>query len=308
MLIRKLWKMPDIQIAHGAQRIKNREHSMEIKLNHPELESILRKPMEDITETEVTLLLDTEAETLRQDCEYLFLQEIGKQQGKNLEQLESDTNVNPHIINNALVVLIEKGHTDTTIPVALEVLSQSEDFLKFNEIDFPDEGWSPIYAIVLAFGGNNDKLFSSFLTSEETFSLGKEILLKAIANLGCKYNAEPINVDLYASVYCLVKAVLPAYIADIKTQRISNKRLLSYLVDVAACAGLKEFEDTILSLIDKNLLDEDIVNRFDVTYGMEHGWTEGDMPSLSIREWITQKVNRGGILDVEYIVKNEIQL
>lgn len=281
---------------------------MEIKLNHSELEDILRKPMEDISKTEVTLLLDTEAETLRQDCEQLILQEIGKQQGKSLEQLEADSNVNPHIINNALVVLIEKGHTDTTIPVALEMLSQTEDFLEFNEIDFPEDGWSPIYAIVLAFGGNSDKLFSSFLQSEDTSPFGKEILLKAMANLGCKYNAEPINVDLYASLYCIVKAVLPAYIADIKTQRISNKRLLSYLVDVAACAGLKEFEDTILYLLDQNLLDEEIVNRFDVTYGMDHGWTEGDMPSLSICDWFTQKPNRGGTLELGDILEGGIQL
>ena len=285
-----------------------REHPKKLKLNHPEWEPILCKPMEDISETEVTFLFDTEAETLRQDCEQLILQEIGKQRDKSKEQLEADTNVNANIINNALVVLIEKGQTATTLPVVLEVLSQSEDFLKFNEIDFPDEGWSPIYAIVLAFGGNSDDVFSSFLTSEDTSSLGKEILLKAIANLGCKYNAEPINVDLYASLYCLVKAVLPAYIADIKTQSISNKRLLSYLVDAAACAGLKEFEDSILSIFDQNLLDEDIVNRFDITYGMDHGWTEGDMPSLSIRDWFTQKVNRGGTLDLGDILKGGKQL
>lgn len=275
---------------------------MEIKLNHPELESILRKPVDDISEAETTLLIEAPVDTFREDCEQLILQEIGKQQGKSLEQLTTDTDVNPDIINNALIFLIEKGQTSTTLPVALEVLSQSEDFLKFNEIDFPEEGWSPIYAIVLAFGGNSDELFSSFLLSEEVSFLGKEILLKAIANLGCKYNAEPINIDIFACLHLLVQTVLPAYIADIQTQRISNKRLLSYLVDVAACASLKEFADTIMPLLDQNLLDEDIVNRFDITYGFEHGWTEADLPSFSIRGWLTQKVNRGGTMEVEYIL------
>lgn len=279
-----------------------REYPMETKLNHPEFESILRKPVEDISEADATLLIEAPADSIRQDCEQLILQEIGKQRSKSLEQLYTDTDVNPNIINNALIVLIEKGQTSTTLPVALEVLNQSEAFFEFNEIDFPDEGWSPIYAIVLAFGGNSDELFGSFLLSEDISSLGKEILLKAIANLGCKYNAEPINIDIFACLHLLAQAVLPAYITDIQTQRISNKRLLSYLVDIAACAGLKEFADTIMPLLDQNLLDEDICSRFDITYGFEHGWTEADLPSLSIRGWLMQKVNRGGTMELEYIL------
>lgn len=272
------------------------------KLNYPELESILRKPTWDITETEAALLLAAPKDTLRQDCQQLIQLEIAKQQGKTIEQLKADGEANPCVINNALICLLDAGTTETVMPLALDVLSQKEDFLAFNEIDFPEEGWSPIYAIVLALGGISDTQFSSILTSENVSSLGKEILLKAIANLGCKVSDEPIHIDIAASLLCLMKAVLPAYIDDIQTQRISNKRLLSYLVDIAACARLKDFKNTIMPLFDKNLIDEDIVDRCDVTYGMEHGWTEGDMPSLSVRDWFTDKVNHGGTLDVECIL------
>lgn len=52
----------------------------------------------------------------------------------------------------------------------------------------------------------------------------------------------------------------------------------------------------------------DTVKRFDVTYGMDYGWTEADMPSLSIRDWFTQRVTRGGTLELGNILESGIQL
>lgn len=59
------------------------------------------------------------------------------------------------------VVQIEKARLILPRSVGLVGLNQTEDFREFNEIGFSGEGWSPIYAIVLEFGGNSEKLFNA---------------------------------------------------------------------------------------------------------------------------------------------------
>ena len=64
---------------------KGKDYPKNIKLHHPEVETILSKDPLDITLREMNYLYDLPLESFTEDENNLILRELGRQQGKTLE-------------------------------------------------------------------------------------------------------------------------------------------------------------------------------------------------------------------------------
>lgn len=74
---------------------KGKDYPKQIKLHHPEVETILSKDPLDITFREMNYLYDLPLESLTEDENNLILRELGRQQGKTLDKLAVDKIVTP---------------------------------------------------------------------------------------------------------------------------------------------------------------------------------------------------------------------
>lgn len=72
-----------------------KDYLKEIKLHYPEVETILSKDPLDITRREMNHLYDLPLESFTDDENNLILRELGRQQGKNFDELAVDKTFNP---------------------------------------------------------------------------------------------------------------------------------------------------------------------------------------------------------------------
>lgn len=256
-----------------------------ISLHHPEIEPILCKPKDEITLGEASLLLSIPGDAMRSDCEALVKQELARQWGKTKEQLDADKETNPYVINNALPFLIEHGDSDTTLPVALELLSQSDDFLAYNKLD--TEWYTPIVTVLFALCIFNPEWLQEFLLRDDVTATGKTVALQSLTLIGSAVIKERPKEEIFDSLLQTVKTLLATYLADIAEQRISNKQVLSHLIDTAACSDLEPIGHEIMRLFARDLIDEDIISEEDADAGLFNGgWEEENPPSRKVRDWL----------------------
>lgn len=265
---------------------KGKNYPKEISLYNPEIKDILLKPKNDITLGEAYHILDLAIDTGRIDCERLILWEIGKQWGKNIEQLKADIEVSLYLINNALIFLMQVNHPDTTLPALLEILSQSDDFLSYNQIDPSDENWPPMHLALYDVCEANPQRLQEFLLRKGVTAKGKEIAAQALKIIGSCIRTEGLKNEIHADMVRVIKKVLDAYIADHGEYEISNKTLLSNVIDAAVCSGLKELYDEIMPLYRKGWGDEEICNEEDAYDGLTDGGWLGEPPSTKSRDWL----------------------
>lgn len=264
------------------------DHPSEIKLYHPKHEDILRKPKEDFTLKEAYTLLDGAVDTMRLDCEALIKQEIARQWGKTKTQLEADKDTNPYVINNCLIFLIGHHWEKTTLPIVLELLSQSEDFFEYNNLfdDSETRNQFPILYVLYALCAINPHQLQDFLLRSDVTERGKEIALVSLSMMGAYIYEAGLHDEIMESILKTTETLLDAYIADHETQRISNKSLLSHVVDVAVVAGLETLYDKIHPLYTKQWIDEDICDEEDAEDGLLNGGFKGEKLDLNPRDWL----------------------
>lgn len=264
---------------------KYTDYPKSISLHHPEIESLLCKPKDDITLGEASFLLSIPGGDMRSDCESLIKRELARQWGKAKEQLEADKDTNPYAINNALLFLIEHGDNNTTLSVALELLSQTEDFLEYNKLD--TEWYTPIVTVIFALCNRNPEKLQEFLLRDDITATGKTVALQALTLIGSAVVKERPKEEIFDSLLEAVKTLLSAYLADIEEQRISNKQVLSHLIDTAACSELEPLGHQIMRLFAHDLIDEDIISEEDADAGLFNGgWVEENPPSRKVRDWL----------------------
>lgn len=261
------------------------DYPKSITLHHPEIEPILCKPKGDITLDEASFLLGIPGDTMRSDCESLIKQQLARQWGKAKEQLEVDKDTNPYVINNALLFLIEHGDNSTTLSVALELLSQTDDFLAYNKLD--TEWHSPIVTVIFALCNRNPEQLQDFLLRDDITATSKTVALQALTLIGSADVKERPKEEIFDSLLETVKTLLAAYLADKDAHRISNKQVLSHLIDTAACSELEPLGHQIMRLFAYDLIDEDIISEEDADAGLFNGgWVEENPPSRKVRDWL----------------------
>lgn len=259
--------------------------------NHPSpntqhlLPSLLGKAGESLSLGEVSYILATPIAGRRNACEHLIMQEIAVQHGKTLGQLNDDANANPNIIGNAIIILIDVSNFDTTLPVVLEVLRQSDDFLTYNNIAPTAEALAPIHSLLYVLCCRNPWALQDFLLDKHATIRGREIAIQSLSAIGATIYDDDNADDLYADMLEVTTTVLDAYIADHSSGQISDRRLLSRIVEVAAVTGLKELYDKIIHLYRMGWIDESIITEEDAYDGLTDGGWKSNPPVLSARDW-----------------------
>lgn len=109
-----------------------KDYPKDIILHHPEIEPIVSKDMETITDEEIHSVLNLPADTLREDLHNLVLRELYRQTIKGKDNRRK----NWQIIGNAFMFLVKVGNVESTLPIVLEVLRQDEDVITYNFGDF----------------------------------------------------------------------------------------------------------------------------------------------------------------------------
>lgn len=264
---------------------KGRDYPKVITLNFPKIEGILSKPKDDFTLGETSELLHLPEDGLRQDLENLIMAEIGKQWGKSIDELRDDPTTNPYLVNNCLILLTDVGVEETSLPVVLEILRQSEDFLKYNNIiDFFDYKTLPIVTTLYSLLFVNTWKLQPFLLEEGITTSGKQVALLVLSVSGSVIKQEGVLIEALPQIYQTAKEVLEAYIADADDARICDKQLLSYAVNAVSDLGMCELAETIGNLYSKGLLDEQICDKEAVEFGLHEGGTQYIKPVSKARD------------------------
>lgn len=247
---------------------KGQDYPKEIKLNHQEIEEILSKDFDLMTRRDYHTIFNLMDEGFSDDFNNLVLRELGRQWGKTEEQLENDTAINVNIVSNALMYSVDPGVEGVSYDTLLEVLRQNDDFINKN-LPYVEESYYP-YAIPLlwVYGRYNPEPLKGFLLEPGISHRGKEIVANMVGRLANLLHNET-NIETYRQV---IRDVVDAYIKDYPTGKICDKHVMSYIVNAAADAGLKDMEDKIRYIYDNGMVDEDYCGDLDNTlFGLDEG-------------------------------------
>ncbi len=235
---------------------KGKNYPKEIKLNHPEIIPILGtiQPPQD----EFDHMMSLPAQTLRQDLENILLREIGNMWGKNEKEVEEYYMPSKLLFSCILIYLIRVADVNTTLQVVLELLRQpSSTIYTVLGDDFDNIQAVPV---LYALTKDHPSLLKSFLLEEGTSHLGKEIVSELLGRIGLFTDDKRV----YKEFADTVLEVMDAYLKDYDNeQKICDKDVISYLVDAASDAGLHDMWDTVVSLFNKGMVNENICGDID---------------------------------------------
>lgn len=251
-----------------------------------ELIKILKKTRATMTVNEKNCLYDLVCDygIQTQYCRYIIEEELMLQHGKTLEQLRADKTVNPYIINNTLTLINAIRMGSDPLQAVLHILAQSVDILQFNELIMPDGKFTPLDTAAIIFGPPCNIQLQAFVLDENITEQGKDILLRSIGYYVVMNVNKPMAQDIMQNVESFIAWLLPQYIADGEAHRISTRRLLSRLVDIAVSGGFKSLAPQIMPLYDKGLIDEDICDHVIAYKSLCHGCIPEKKPAYQVAD------------------------
>lgn len=274
---------------------KGKDYPLETKLNYPEFGDILRKPKGEFTLDEVSWLLNLDCDMVREDCNALILNEIGRQWGKSSDVLEEDGAVNPCIINNSLILLTGSTDDDSgeTSDILVELLCQSDDFLRFNRIDIGDDmQHSPIVTAVYNYYSLSPQQLIGMLLKDDVADTGKRLVAQMIgiigSNLRQKGEYGGIEAEVYEQLCAALKDAFNKYAVNSPKTGKLDRQSLSCLVEAMATVGVHDagvqFDAAVERLFHEGYIDEDIISEEDAIDGMECGGWDCMEPVTDVRE------------------------
>ena len=217
----------------------------------------LSKDPLDITRREFDHLLDIPLEEFTPDEENLILLELGQQQGKKLAEMNNSNDVNPHIISNALITLLNTYNL-SSFNVELEILRQAEDIINFNLPDY--RGFTYILPMLTKVFEYKPESLKDLMLEEGITARGKQILAELLSRVGRDYINEKskISKKVHDQLVEIFSSILDAYISDYPQGNICDNQVVSHVVKAIVNEGLVELSDKIKIVYDKDMVDKQI--------------------------------------------------
>ena len=255
---------------------KGKDYPKEIKLHHPEVETILSKDPLDITLREMNHLYDLPLESFTEDENDLILRELGRQQGKTLDELAVDKIVNPFIIRNTLVCLTT-SYDFNSFDVVLEILRQTEDIINFNLPDY--DGFTYILPMLSLMFEYKPQYLEKFMLEGGITVRGKRIVAEQLSRMASDLNVgnEDHKKKIHEQLVSIFGNVMKAYISDYTASRLCDRQLLSHVVKAIVNAGLGELSEQVKTVYEKDMIDKNICGDLDVNLSIIQGNTPADM-------------------------------
>ena len=256
--------------------LTGKDYPKNIKLHHPEVETILSKDPLDITLREMNHLYDLPLESFTEDENNLILRELGRQQGKTLDELAVDKIVNPFIIRNTLVCLTT-SYDFNSFDVVLEILRQTEDIINFNLPDY--DGFTYILPMLSLMFEYKPQYLEKFMLEGGITVRGKRIVAEQLSRMASDINVgnEDHKKKIREQLVSIFGNVMKAYISDYPESRLCDKQLVSYVVKAIVNAGLGELSEQVKIAYGKDMIDKNICGDLDVNLSIMQDNTPADM-------------------------------
>ena len=253
-----------------------KDYLKEIKLHYPEVETILSKDPLDITLREMNQLYDLPLESFTEDENNLILRELGRQQGKNLDELAEDKSVNPFIIRNTLVCLTT-SYDFNSFDVVLEILRQTEDIINFNLPDY--DGFTYILPMLSLMFEYKPQYLEKFMLEGGIAVRGKRIVAEQLSRMASDLNVgnEDHKKKIHEQLVSIFGNVMEAYISDYCESRLCDRQLVSHVVKAIVNAGLGELSEQVKTVYEKDMIDKNICGDLDVNLSLMKDNTPADM-------------------------------
>ncbi|WP_262280840.1 hypothetical protein [Hallella absiana] len=255
---------------------KGKDYPKELKLHHPEVETILSKDPLDITLREMNHLYDLPLESFTEDENNLILRELGRQQGKTLDELAVDKIVNPFIVRNTLVCLTT-SYDFNSFDVVLEILRQTEDIINFNLPDY--DGFTYILPMLSLMFEYKPQYLEKFMLEGGITVRGKRIVAEQLSRVASDLNVgnEDHKKKIREQLVSIFGNVMEAYISDYPECRLCDKQLVSHVVKAIVNAGLGELSEQVWTVYENDMIDKAICGDRDVNLSLMKDNTPADM-------------------------------
>lgn len=255
---------------------KGKDYPKNIKLHHPEVETILSKDPLDITRREMNHLYDLPLESFTEDENNLILRELGRQQGKTLDELAVDKICNPFIIRNTLVCLTT-SYDFNSFDVVLEILRQTEDIINFNLPNY--DGFTYILPMLSLMFEYKPQYLEKFMLEEGITVRGKQIVAEQLSRAVSDFDVynEDKKKKIHAQLVSIFGNILDAYISDCPNDRLCDRQVVSHVVKAIVNAGLGELSEQVKTVYEKDMIDKNISGDLDVNLSIIQDNTPADM-------------------------------
>lgn len=255
---------------------KGKDYPKNIKLHHPEVETILSKDPLDITLREMNYLYDLPLESFTEDENNLILRELGRQQGKTLDELAVDKIVNPYIIRNTLVCLTT-SYDFNSFDVVLEILRQTEDIINFNLPDY--DGFTYILPMLSLMFEYKPQYLEKFMLEGGITVRGKQIVAEQLSRMASDLNVgnEDHKKKIREQLVSIFGNVMKAYISDYPERRLCDRQLVSHVVKAIVNAGLGELSEQVKTVYENDMIDKNICGDLHVNLSIMQDNTPADM-------------------------------
>lgn len=245
-----------------------KDYPKDIILHHPEIEPIVSKDMETITDEEIHSVLNLPADTLREDLHNLVLRELYRQTIKGKDNRRKKW----QIIGNAFMFLVKVGNVESTLPIVLEVLRQDEDVITYNFGDFASCLLTPL---VITLCKGCPSLLTDYLLEEGPDPLAKILIFETLPFIGHYF---PDTRDELVDMYWLL---LSSYTADLPTRSICDGEVTSFLIFAVAQLKAKELLPQIKQAFDTDLIYTGLMGHYpDVVEFMDESHPFAPLPPM----------------------------
>ncbi|MBQ0007413.1 MAG: hypothetical protein KBT40_01655 [bacterium] len=234
---------------------KGKAYPKEVELLYPDVESVVLKDTQDITDEDIEAVLSHPADLLRKELHNLVLRELGRQWGKTRDELDDNEDNSWNIVGNAFMFLTKVATVEDTLPVVLEVMRQDMAFKDFN---ISDSAGILLYPILCVLVKDNPRLLKSYLLEP-----GLNTSFKNAAFELLEYVAEHCPQSRQENVDMIVE-VLNEYKKDLPYRKICDGTVTAFAISVLVGAGAVEHLPLIEELYATGLIDETLEGHIEV--------------------------------------------
>lgn len=254
---------------------KGKQYPKKVKLNHPEVRRIVETELEDVTDEEIDQLLALPADSVREDLHNLIMWQIGQLWGKTDEELDAKGICWP-IISNSLMFLTQIGTVEGTLPIILEVLRQSDDFLDFNFGDIAD---LLLFPAVYALCKEHPSVLLPFLLEQGPDPRAKIKVLDLLRIMAS--NLTVLREELIE----MSRTLLEAYQKDLPTRTICDGGVVAFAIGIPLALQATEFLPLVEDLYATELVDESIYGHIDrIRKYFSKGMHSRELPLTDLRK------------------------
>ena len=237
----RMAELPDMEYTY-----KGGTYPDTLTLTYPQIQNIVEKKTEDITDKEMACVLSLPHDSLRTDLHQLILWEIGRQWGNTKKHYDNSDTCNWCTIGNAMMFLIEAGNEET-VWVVLEALRQNDDCLDYNFGDIMDHFTKPLLFI---FCKENPEILKEFLLEEGLTSRAKDNVFDVLTTIGLRVPEQRER------VIKMTAKVLEEYKKNLPQHTICDGTCVAFGIDVLVSLGATEHLPLIEELYATGLIDE----------------------------------------------------